>query len=77
MNNKRKEARKKLKDIPKITTFNELLEQSTLTDDEKDIVRKHYLHKMPLEVIADFKGYSISNMRVMHRKILDKLAKII
>lgn len=77
MNDERKNTKRKLKEIPKLSTFNEILEQSTLTDLEKEIVRMHYLKKIPIEVIGDLKGYSKSAIMRMHKIILNKLSKIL
>ena len=77
LDKERKNTKQKLKDIPKLSTFNELLESSTLSDLEKEIIRMHYLKRIPLETIADLKGYSRSALMKMHKAILNKLSKIL
>lgn len=67
----------KLKDIPKVSTFMELLESSTLTDEEKEIIKMHYLQHQNYAYIGDKLGYSESCIKKKHKKILTKLNKII
>ena len=77
MDEQRKIAKKKLKDIPKLSTFNDILESSTLSDFEKEVVKLHYLKRVPLETIGDLKGYSRSAIMKVHKTILNKLSKIL
>ena len=77
MNDERKNTRSKLKGIPKISTFNDLLEQATLSDEEKEILKLHYIQNKNLGYIADMLGYSEAAIKKKHSKILKKISKII
>lgn len=71
------ETRKKLKDIPKVSTFMELLDSCTLTDEDKEIIKLHYVKGKNLGYIADLLGYSESAIKKKHKRILSKLNKIL
>ena len=66
-----------LKDIPKVSTFEEILNKSTLNELDKEIFRLHYLEEKDFAFIADKLGYSESGIRKRHSKALKKLSKII
>lgn len=46
----------RVKDIPDIRSFNGLLEASTLSDLDKEILRMHYLQERDFGYIADMLG---------------------
>lgn len=68
---------KKLKDIPTLTSFNELLELSTLSPIDKQILRMHYLDDKNFAYIADSLGYAEITVITRHKKALQKLKKIL
>lgn len=70
-------TRNKLKSIPKVSTFMELLDSCTLSDEDKEIVKLHYVQNKNLGYIADMLGYSESAIKKKHKKILCKLSKIL
>ncbi|MBO4543238.1 MAG: hypothetical protein J5725_08680 [Bacteroidales bacterium] len=70
-------TRKKIKDIPSISTFDELLNMSTLSDTDKEILRMHYLHEKDFRFIGDTLGYSEATIKTRHRKALQKLNKLL
>ena len=72
-----KDTKNKLKSIYSITTFKELLDNSVLTDEEKDIVTRHYLKGQELKFIGDELGYAESTMKSKHKRILKKLSKLV
>ena len=72
-----KEIKRKLKSIYSITTFKELLDRSVLTDEEKDIIGRHYLKGQELQFIGDELGYAESTMKAKHKRILKKLSKLL
>lgn len=72
-----KEIKRKLKSIYSITTFKELLDRSVLTDEEKDIISRHYLKGQELQFIGDELGYAESTMKAKHKRILKKLSKLL
>ena len=70
-------VRRKIKEIPSITSFNDLLERSTLSDEDKELLRLHYLEDKDFRFIGDSLGYSESTIKYRHKKALKKLSKII
>lgn len=76
MNKTLLKARKQLKEIPDILGFNDLLEQSTLSDVDKEILRLHYLKMKDFRFIGDTLGYSESTIKKRHTKALSKLNKL-
>lgn len=71
------EVRKKIKSIGKKSTFDSLLEESTLDDKEKQLMRMHYLEKKDFGYIADVMGYSQPGIIKMHKRILSQLESLI
>lgn len=71
------ETKHKLQEIPRISTFMELIESSTLTPEEKQIIQMLYVQNKTLGYIADILGYSESTIKKKHRKILSKLGKLL
>ena len=71
------DTRKKLKSIPKVSTFMELLDSCTLTEEDKEIIKLHYLKGKNLSFIADTLGYSESAIKKKHKAILSKLNKLL
>lgn len=70
------ETRKRLKDIPSVVTFDALLEQSTLSDLDKEILRLHYLKEKDFRYIGDALGYAEVTIKKRHLKALKKLSKL-
>lgn len=70
------ETRKRLKSIPTVSRFDDLLEQTTLTDIDKEILRLHYLKGNDFRYIGDTLGYAEVNIKKRHIKALKKLAKL-
>lgn len=71
------DTRKKLKSIPRVTTLMGLLESCTLSDEDKEIIKLHYVKNKNLGYIADTLGYSESTIKKKHKKILAKLNKLL
>lgn len=71
------ETRNKVKEIVEIQTFSELLDKCILSDEEREIMKLHYLRGKNFSYIGDLLGYSESSIKKKHRKILRKLNKII
>lgn len=71
------ETRRKIRNIAEINVFEALLEQSTLTDGEKEMMRLHYLGGKDFRYIGDLFGYSESNVKKRHKKILSKLERLL
>ena len=70
------ETRKRLKDIPSIATFDGLLEQSTLSDLDKEILRLHYLKEKDFRYIGDTLGYAEVTIKKRHLKALAKIQSL-
>ena len=70
------ETRKKLKEIAKITQFDMLLNQSTLSDLDKEILRLHYLQEKDFRYIGDILGYAEITIKKRHIKALKKLSNL-
>lgn len=70
-------TRNKIKEIASITTFNELIEACTLTDEDKELLRLHYLQGKDFRYIGDKLGFAESTVKKRHRKALQKLNKIL
>jgi len=67
----------RVKNIPDIRSFNGLLEASTLSDLDKEIIRMHYLQERSFSYIADVLGYNQKTIEARHKKALIKLSKLI
>lgn len=67
----------KVKEIPDIRSFNGLLDASTLSDEDKEIIRLHYLQDKDFGLIADMLGYTDVTVKVKHRKAIMKLSKLL
>ena len=70
------DMRRKLKGIPEVSRFDDLLERSTLTDEDKTILRLHYLKGKDFRYIGDTLGYAEVTIKKRHAKALDKLNKL-
>ena len=70
-------TRQKIQDIAEISSFNELLDACTLTDDDKELLKLHYLQGKDFRYIGDMLGFAESTVKKRHRKALQKLSKIL
>lgn len=68
------ETRSKLKKIALVEDFESLLERCTLADQDKKILRMHYLEHKELLLIADELGYSEKTVKRRHKAALDKIS---
>ena len=71
------ETRRKLKEIADISSFTSLLNSSTLTEDDKLLLRLHYLQDQDFRYIGDMLGYSESTIKKRHKRILAKLSRLL
>lgn len=71
------ETRQKIKEIANIIDFNELLDKSTLTDEDKLLIRMHYIEGKNFNFIADILGYAESTIKYRHHLALVKIGKIL
>ena len=77
MNKERMEARNKLRNIIFKTEFESLLDDCVLTDEDKELMRLHYLKGKDFRFIADALGYSEATIKKRHAKILSKISKLV
>lgn len=71
------ETRQKLRSICKVSTFETLIESCVLSDVEKDILRLHYLKGKDFRYIGDTLGFAEVTIKKKHKRILQKLSKLI
>ena len=69
-------TRKKLKQIGSVYDFENILEQSMLSEEDKTILRMHYKEQKSLCYIADELGMSEITIKKKHRKMLMKIGKL-
>lgn len=70
-------TRKKLTDIATVTEFEQLLDLVVLTHQERKIMRLHYLEGLSLMQIGFEMGYAEITICKKHKKILQKIAKVL
>lgn len=70
-------TRKKIRQVGSFTTLQELLENSTLSKLDKEIVVLHYVQEKNFAYIGDELGYSESGIKKRHQKILNKLSQLV
>lgn len=68
------ETRRKLKDISLVSDFEHLLSICTLTEQDKEILRMHYLHGKDFRFIGDSIGYAERTIKAHHKRALKKLS---
>ena len=69
--------KRKVKEIPDIRSFSGLLEASTLSDLDKEIIRMYYIQQRDFAYIADSLGYTEQTVKLKHKKALMKLSKLL
>lgn len=70
-------TRRKIRAIANIADFNDLLDRSTLSDEDKILIRMHYIERKTLTYIADMFGYAESTIKYRHRMALIKIGEIL
>lgn len=68
------ETRRRLKDISLVSDFEQLLSLCTVSDEDKEILRLHYLHGKDFCFIGDALGYSERTIKARHKRALRKLS---
>ena len=71
------ETRKKVSEIADISSFYSLINRSTLSHTDKQILVLHYIDDKDFRYIGDMLGFSESTIKRRHKKALSKLAKIL
>ena len=75
MNEHLKNLRHKIKDVPNIKTFEDLLLNLKVSDEDKDILRAIYINNKTISYIADTLGYSEGTIKRRHKRCLRLIAK--
>lgn len=70
-------ARSYLKSIATKSEFDSLLEKLLLTDNEINVLRGVYTKHKNLNIVADNLGYSVQNIKVIHKSALMKIGNYI
>ena len=71
------EIKHKIKNINRKTDFYSLLEESMLSDLEKQIMNMFYVENKSIDYIADVLGYSPQGIKKIHKRILNKLESLL
>ena len=69
--------RQKIREIANIIDFNEMLDKTTLNDEDKALIRMHYLEGKNFCFIADILGYAESTIKYRHHMALVKIGKVL
>lgn len=68
------ETRRKLQAVPLVSEFEAILNLCTLSDEDKNILRMHYIQKKDFRYIADTMGYSEKTIKQRHKDALRKIS---
>ena len=68
------DTRRKLQEIPLISDFESILNLCTLSDEDKEILRLHYIKQKDFRYIGDTLGFSEKTVKDRHRKALRKIS---
>ena len=71
------DTRKKVQEIPDVSSFNDLINNATLSDTDKEILKMHYIDGKDFRFIGDTLGFSESTIKRHHKKALVKLSKLL
>lgn len=71
------DTRNKLKGIASISSFNSLINSTTLSATDRQILVLHYIDEKDFSYIGDMLGYSESTIKRRHKKALVKISKLL
>lgn len=71
------DTRRKLKSVSRMTTFDQILDSCTLSDEEKEILHLYYIQKKDFGYIADTMGYALRTIKDKHKAALIKIADVL
>jgi len=77
MDEETQKTRKKLKGISSVKEFNDLLDRTMLSTEEKQILILYYKEQKTLTYIADFLGMSEITIKRKRKKLLMKIGKLL
>lgn len=69
------QTRRKLQAVSLVADFENLLSLCTIDDEDKEILRLHYLKNKDFRYIGDEFGYSERTIKARHKRALRKLSK--
>lgn len=67
-------TRRKLQEVPLLSDFESVLDRCTLSEQEKEIMRMHYIDKQEFSFIGDKLGFAERTIKAKHKKILRKIS---
>lgn len=68
------ETRRRLRDVSLVSDFNQLLDLCTLSEEDKTILRLHYIEDKDFRFVGDQLGYSERTIKARHKRALKKLS---
>lgn len=71
------ETKHKVKAIAEPKTFQDLLDRVILTDEEKELMRLIYIEQLTQDIVAYRLNTSKSTIKRKHKKVLDRLRKVL
>lgn len=71
------DTKHKIQELDGIETFQNLLDQAILTDEDRELMRLIYLKEETQVAISQKLGMSVSTVKRRHAKILKKLSKLV
>lgn len=77
MEESHRKAKSKVKSINKRSTFSSILDDSMLSDSEKQMMRMYYIEQKSFDFIADELGYSKAGILKMHKRALKRIESLI
>ena len=70
-------VKRKLRDIVSIKTFEDIINDLMISEQEKKLMYLYYVKKNDFCFIADTLGMSESSVKNLHRNVLKKISKIL
>ena len=67
------ETRRKLQAVSLVADFEHILSACTIDDEDKEILRLHYIKGKDFRYIGDVLGYSERTIKARHKRALEKL----
>lgn len=67
-------TRQRLKNIPLVADFEDILSRCMISDTDKEILRLHYIHGKDFRYIGDKLGYTERAIKDRHHAALKKIS---
>lgn len=68
------DTRKRLKKIELVSDFEAVLSLCTLSDEDKDILRMHYIQQKDFRYIGDMLGFAERTIKDRHKEAIRKIS---